>query len=55
MWYPNRLQWRVIWTLTAFVTLLGLLGLFKGGGGWLLVSALLDAAVLVWWFQRHGN
>jgi hypothetical protein len=25
MWYPNRNQWRVIWSLTAIITILGLI------------------------------
>jgi hypothetical protein len=52
MWYPNRAQWWVIWSIAALFSLLGLFAAFGREPGLLLIMVLVDGALLVWRLQR---
>jgi len=51
MWYPNKAQWRVIWTMAIGWTLLTLV-LGRGPNGAFLLALLIDGALLVWKLQK---
>jgi len=55
MWYPNRAQWRVIWLLAAFFSLLGAVAAVNGDSGLVLIMILIDGALLAWKLQRGGK
>ena len=50
-WYPNRMQWRVIWIAYAFIGF-GLWDeIFSGAvGPTIFITA--GAVLLVWWFAK---
>ena len=52
MWYPNKLQWRVIWTMAAGFTLLTMPDIVYGHIGLLWLALLIDGVLLIWRLQK---
>lgn len=51
MWYPNRLQWRVIWIMAIGWTLIKVNDLDYRPERF-IYALLIDGVILVWWFNR---